>query len=202
MALPRDSAKCSVRECVITLTIFFALQLDSLLGRLALLAMAALSLAVLSVTAEQDGYVSPQPTWRDVETPPPRPRPFLRRRALSDEMHYYPTDYAMPRPPWGGVWGMPPVMPGTAETTPPSAVLVGVQGDCTICFEAFLGDAEVAQLPCRHMFCAKCIEPWVARGAATCPLCRTPCRALADVGLPTASPTGVAHGRPLTWIAH
>ena len=106
MALPRDSAKCSVRECVITLTIFFALQLDSLLSRLALLAMAALSLAVLSVTAEQDGYVSPQPTWRDVETPPPRPRPFLRRRALSDEMHYYPTDYAMPRPPWGGVWGM------------------------------------------------------------------------------------------------
>ncbi|KAF4869792.1 E3 ubiquitin-protein ligase RNF181 [Colletotrichum siamense] len=43
---------------------------------------------------------------------------------------------------------------------------------CSVCLEDFAAGTVVAQLPCGHVFCSECIEPWLMKHAVTCPLCR------------------------------
>ncbi|KAJ4854606.1 ring finger domain-containing protein [Trichoderma breve] len=43
---------------------------------------------------------------------------------------------------------------------------------CSICTEPFLDDAELRKLPCSHAFHDNCVDPWLLRRSATCPLCR------------------------------
>lgn len=43
--------------------------------------------------------------------------------------------------------------------------------DCAICLcERRAGDVA-AEMPCGHLFCVECIEPWLAR-SSSCPVCR------------------------------
>ncbi|KAJ1822895.1 hypothetical protein LPJ56_000488 [Coemansia sp. RSA 2599] len=43
--------------------------------------------------------------------------------------------------------------------------------NCAVCLEEFLVGDKVRQLPCRHYFHVLCIDPWLGKRSATCPLC-------------------------------
>lgn len=60
---------------------------------------------------------------------------------------------------------------------------------CSVCLEDFEEGAEVAQLPCGHVFHALCVEPWLA-GHGSCPL---RCSLGLDHG---EKPTGAVEVRP------
>lgn len=42
--------------------------------------------------------------------------------------------------------------------------------ECSICTEPYLEGATLRQLPCGHEFHQCCIDPWLLRRSATCPL--------------------------------
>ncbi|KAL0941674.1 uncharacterized protein CTRU02_204437 [Colletotrichum truncatum] len=41
---------------------------------------------------------------------------------------------------------------------------------CSVCLDDFVAGTLVAQLPCGHIFCSECIESWLMKRGATCPL--------------------------------
>ncbi|KAJ1883062.1 hypothetical protein H4R99_001125 [Coemansia sp. RSA 1722] len=43
--------------------------------------------------------------------------------------------------------------------------------NCAVCLEEFSVGEKVRQLPCRHYFHVLCIDPWLGKRSATCPLC-------------------------------
>ncbi|PYH36264.1 putative RING finger protein [Aspergillus neoniger CBS 115656] len=49
---------------------------------------------------------------------------------------------------------------------------------CAICIDQFADDDEIRSLPCRHIFHTVCLDPWVTKKNAFCPLCK---RALCGV---------------------
>ncbi|KAG0537210.1 hypothetical protein BDA96_03G128800 [Sorghum bicolor] len=44
--------------------------------------------------------------------------------------------------------------------------------DCAFCLSAVRDGEEVRELRCRHVFHRACIDAWLVRPRATCPLCR------------------------------
>ncbi|KAG0217751.1 hypothetical protein B0O80DRAFT_435808 [Mortierella sp. GBAus27b] len=51
-----------------------------------------------------------------------------------------------------------------------------VNDTCAICIEEFVEGDEVRILPCHHDFHSECIDPWLTRKSATCPLCKYECK--------------------------
>ncbi|PYH73681.1 putative RING finger protein [Aspergillus vadensis CBS 113365] len=49
---------------------------------------------------------------------------------------------------------------------------------CAICIDQFADDDDIRSLPCRHIFHTVCLDPWVTKKNAFCPLCK---RALCGV---------------------
>eukprot|EP00181_Compsopogon_caeruleus_P001893 CAMPEP_0184683600 /NCGR_PEP_ID=MMETSP0312-20130426/11973_1 /TAXON_ID=31354 /ORGANISM="Compsopogon coeruleus, Strain SAG 36.94" /LENGTH=290 /DNA_ID=CAMNT_0027136065 /DNA_START=245 /DNA_END=1117 /DNA_ORIENTATION=- len=45
------------------------------------------------------------------------------------------------------------------------------KGECPVCREELSPGKEVMQMPCSHLFCTSCLEPWL-RVNNTCPTCR------------------------------
>ncbi|KAJ9257774.1 hypothetical protein DTO195F2_5406 [Paecilomyces variotii] len=43
---------------------------------------------------------------------------------------------------------------------------------CVFCFERLEADSPYRQLPCEHCFHLPCIDNWIGRHHANCPLCR------------------------------
>ncbi|PIA16852.1 hypothetical protein COEREDRAFT_80909 [Coemansia reversa NRRL 1564] len=43
--------------------------------------------------------------------------------------------------------------------------------NCAVCLEDFVAGEQVRKLPCQHYFHIVCIDPWLMKRAATCPLC-------------------------------
>lgn len=41
---------------------------------------------------------------------------------------------------------------------------------CSVCTEPFMDGAELRRLPCGHQFDRACIDPWLCKRSATCPL--------------------------------
>ncbi|KAJ2841672.1 hypothetical protein J3B02_005818, partial [Coemansia erecta] len=76
-----------------------------------------------------------------------------------------------------------PVAPATAdaadvaaqarEPANPPSLSKGLlhEENCAVCLEEFLAGDKVRQLPCRHYFHVLCIDPWLGKRSATCPLC-------------------------------
>ncbi|RKP37210.1 hypothetical protein BJ085DRAFT_20305 [Dimargaris cristalligena] len=46
---------------------------------------------------------------------------------------------------------------------------------CGVCSDTFETGDTVRRLPCRHAFHSSCIDPWLTKKCARCPLCRTNC---------------------------
>lgn len=46
------------------------------------------------------------------------------------------------------------------------------QSSCSICIDDFVDGDILRQLPCDHFFHAKCIDPWLTKKHAVCPLCK------------------------------
>merc|ERR1712187_373147 len=44
--------------------------------------------------------------------------------------------------------------------------------ECTICLLTFDDDSVVKRMPCRHEFCAACLDGWLLLYGGDCPLCR------------------------------
>ncbi|KAK3814142.1 MAG: hypothetical protein J3Q66DRAFT_345749 [Benniella sp.] len=47
---------------------------------------------------------------------------------------------------------------------------------CAICIDEFVEGDEIRTLPCHHDFHLECIDPWLTRRSATCPLCKYECK--------------------------
>ena len=43
--------------------------------------------------------------------------------------------------------------------------------ECYICLQAFTKNKIIRQLPCNHMFCEKCLKPWLQKNSI-CPICK------------------------------
>ncbi|CAL0319561.1 unnamed protein product [Lupinus luteus] len=43
--------------------------------------------------------------------------------------------------------------------------------ECSICLVEFIGEEEVSEMPCKHMYHQECITQWLQR-SGMCPLCR------------------------------
>ena len=43
---------------------------------------------------------------------------------------------------------------------------------CRICTEEYVPGARLRQLPCHHIFHRDCIDEWIGKRHATCPVCR------------------------------
>lgn len=43
---------------------------------------------------------------------------------------------------------------------------------CSICTGPFMDGVELRVLPCGHQFDRRCVDPWLLKRSATCPLCR------------------------------
>ncbi|KAF6804490.1 hypothetical protein CSOJ01_10150 [Colletotrichum sojae] len=41
---------------------------------------------------------------------------------------------------------------------------------CPVCLDDFAAGTLVGRLPCGHVFCSECIELWLMKHAATCPI--------------------------------
>ncbi|OJD24983.1 hypothetical protein ACJ73_03651 [Blastomyces percursus] len=44
--------------------------------------------------------------------------------------------------------------------------------DCILCFETLHRDMRFRELPCHHIFHKPCIDAWLSKRDASCPLCR------------------------------
>ncbi|KAE8380953.1 hypothetical protein BDV26DRAFT_110277 [Aspergillus bertholletiae] len=44
-------------------------------------------------------------------------------------------------------------------------------GLCAICMDSFEGDTDIRPLTCGHIFHPSCVDPWLTRRRASCPLC-------------------------------
>ncbi|KAJ1753636.1 hypothetical protein LPJ79_000229 [Coemansia sp. RSA 1821] len=43
--------------------------------------------------------------------------------------------------------------------------------NCAVCLDDFVAGDKVRQLPCKHYFHKACIDPWLCKNSAVCPLC-------------------------------
>ena len=43
--------------------------------------------------------------------------------------------------------------------------------ECYICLKNFKKNGKVRQLPCGHLFCNSCLQPWLKTNS-TCPTCK------------------------------
>jgi E3 ubiquitin-protein ligase RHA2 len=79
----------------------------------------------------------------------------------------------------------PPLPPESCDLLPLATYRrrPGAAGDpeCAFCLSAVRDGAEVRELRCRHAFHRACLDAWLVRPRATCPLCR-------DRLLPDADP--------------
>lgn len=48
---------------------------------------------------------------------------------------------------------------------------IPVGKECYICLKQFKRNSKVRQLPCKHMFDEKCLQPWL-KSNSVCPVCR------------------------------
>jgi hypothetical protein len=51
------------------------------------------------------------------------------------------------------------------------ADIVIIKKECYICLKNFIRNSKVMKLPCSHMFCEKCISPWLKHNFY-CPTCK------------------------------
>ncbi|KAJ2964839.1 hypothetical protein NQZ79_g248 [Umbelopsis isabellina] len=49
------------------------------------------------------------------------------------------------------------------------------QQSCSICLEHFNSMVKVRMLPCKHAFHPGCIDPWLTKHSAECPMCKRTC---------------------------
>ncbi|XP_039787829.1 RING-H2 finger protein ATL79-like isoform X2 [Panicum virgatum] len=72
--------------------------------------------------------------------------------------------------------------------------LAGAAAECAICLAEFAdGDAVRVMPACGHGFHARCIERWLAGGRrSSCPTCRAPLAATAEIGATTAQAEAAA----------
>ncbi|KAF6823135.1 hypothetical protein CPLU01_11570 [Colletotrichum plurivorum] len=72
-------------------------------------------------------------------------------------------------------------LPTRPLTRPPTAKLARSKYDdddgrfavptmCPVCLDDFAAGTLVGRLPCDHVFCSECIELWLMKHAATCPV--------------------------------
>ena len=64
-------------------------------------------------------------------------------------------------------------MSRTVSLTAEEANCVPIDDDCGICRES-LHDPLLRKLPCKHVYHAGCIDPWIEGYNYTCPCCRSP----------------------------
>ncbi|RKP37276.1 hypothetical protein BJ085DRAFT_17748 [Dimargaris cristalligena] len=64
---------------------------------------------------------------------------------------------------------------------------------CGVCSDDFQTGELLRRLPCRHAFHATCIDPWLTKKCARCPLCRTNCTPsrLKSPGFPLGKPRAI-----------
>ncbi|KAH8555086.1 hypothetical protein BGW37DRAFT_463335 [Umbelopsis sp. PMI_123] len=46
---------------------------------------------------------------------------------------------------------------------------------CSICLDLFRPKTKIRLLPCRHTFHPICIDPWLTKHSAECPMCKQSC---------------------------
>merc|ERR1719498_2095090 len=51
---------------------------------------------------------------------------------------------------------------------------------CSICLAGSMGDEDITELPCGHLFHTKCIEPWLTECRNHCPMCNVAIEPPAD----------------------
>lgn len=49
---------------------------------------------------------------------------------------------------------------------------LGITEPCSICQDVMKAPKYIRTLPCQHSFCSTCIEKWVTKHSANCPICR------------------------------
>jgi hypothetical protein len=59
-----------------------------------------------------------------------------------------------------------------------------INNSCVICLDEFMDGQTVKLLPCKHGFCANCIESWLSDRSDLCPICKR--SILADPVTPNA----------------
>ncbi|KID82624.1 Zinc finger, RING/FYVE/PHD-type [Metarhizium guizhouense ARSEF 977] len=60
-----------------------------------------------------------------------------------------------------------------AETSSVSGAAPGPNDRCcSVCTEPFMHGVQLRKLPCGHQFDRACIDPWLLKRSATCPLCQ------------------------------
>jgi hypothetical protein len=61
----------------------------------------------------------------------------------------------------------------TTTTRQPQTMSAATQPTCAICLEDFVPlESTVRELPCRHIFHADCIDPFLRENSSLCPLCK------------------------------
>ena len=88
----------------------------------------------------------------------------------------------------------PPPPPPALVYSAAGTKLAGAAAECAICLAEFVdGDAVRVMPACGHGFHARCIERWLAGGRrSSCPTCRAPLAATAEIGATTAQAEAAA----------
>ncbi|RKO88643.1 hypothetical protein BDK51DRAFT_10140, partial [Blyttiomyces helicus] len=61
---------------------------------------------------------------------------------------------------------------GPSNPSPAKHQTLPVDPDCAICMDPFEDSDRVRRLPCNHIFHVGCIDVWLVKETAACPLCR------------------------------
>ncbi|KAJ3156897.1 E3 ubiquitin-protein ligase rnf13 [Geranomyces michiganensis] len=64
----------------------------------------------------------------------------------------------------------PPAPPIHAQSTS-SQLDMSTSSTCALCLSDYAPGERVRELPCLHQYHASCIDPWLANGRRTCPIC-------------------------------
>ncbi|PYH92895.1 hypothetical protein BO71DRAFT_12931 [Aspergillus ellipticus CBS 707.79] len=69
--------------------------------------------------------------------------------------------------------GTPPASPCTSEGYEQAGLSADDTGKmCPICIDQFDGDDDIRELTCGHIFHASCLDPWITKRRASCPMCK------------------------------